>query len=354
MINILTIDLEDYFMVSAFESVVKRESWDRYESRIERNTYLVLNILAGCQPPSLRRGIDPLNNAFSFLQPTAHDSSDFPTTENPAPKIPVRATFFCLGWIAERYPHLIREIARQKHEIACHSYDHRLVYYIGHEQFREDIRKSKRILEDIIGQEVIGYRAPSYSITKKCLWALEILAEEGYKYDSSIFPIHHDRYGIPTAPRFPFMIDLNHGKDIRFIPLYGLNRANASTLTPHGINLPYPLGLEASSNVGLIEFPISTVKFLGANVPMGGGGYFRLLPYPIVKRGLRRINDEDETPFIFYIHPWEFDSGQPRFNNESSITKIRHYINLDKTRIKIENLLADFSFSSIKEIFYPI
>ena len=190
MINILTIDLEDYYMVSAFESVVKRDDWDKYESRIERNTQRLLDILD-----------EPLDTRHSAL------------------RTPVRATFFCLGWIAERYPDLIKEIHRQGHEIACHGYDHQLIYKLSPDQFRRDVRKSKELLEDIVGEEVIGYRAPSYSITRKSLWALEILAEEGYRYDSSIFPIHHDRYGIPDAPRFPFVIPLNGNSNLEFSSL---------------------------------------------------------------------------------------------------------------------------------------
>jgi len=301
VLNILTIDLEDYFMVSAFEDVVKREDWGNYESRIESNTYRLL---------------DMLNNQSSN---------------------PIRVTFFCIGWVAERYPKLIREIQGLGHEIACHSYDHRIVYSMTPGEFREDVRKSRKILEDIIGEEVIGYRAPSYSITNKSQWAFEVLAEEGFKYDSSIFPIHHDFYGFPNAPRFPFAISLNGNNEFEFSVLnVELNPTQNSTLITQNSNF-------------IIEYPISTVKLLGQNVPLSGGGYFRLFPYPMVKRGLNRINKKEGQPFIFYLHPWEIDLEQPRINGLSSRSSFRHYVNLKKTEFKFKKLLSDFEFSSIKE-----
>ena len=315
MLNILTIDLEDYFMVSAFEGVVKREDWENYESRIERNTYRLLDLLN-------------------------HSSCN-----------PIRATFFCIGWVAERHPQLIREIHRHGHEIACHSYDHRIIYKMTIDEFREDIRKSRKILEDIIGEEVIGYRAPSYSITNQSRWAFEILVEEGFRYDSSIFPIHHDLYGMPNAPRFPFLISLNGNNNVEFSTLNcEFNRVSlhrGSTAAPlEGI--PPNSGLRSQHD--LLEFPISTVKLFGQNVPLSGGGYFRLLPYSIVKRGLNRINNKEGQPFIFYLHPWEIDPEQPRINGLSPRSKFRHYVNLNKTEFKLKRLLSDFQFSSIKEL----
>ena len=282
MLNILTIDLEDYFMVSAFEGVVKREDWDKYESRIEHNTHRLLNILNG-----------------SFRNPQS------------AIRNPVRATFFCLGWVAERYPHLIREIHQQGHEIGCHSYDHRLVYGMTPDEFREDIRKSKRLLEDAIGAEVIGYRAPSYSITKNSLWAFEVLIEEGFKYDSSIFPIRHDRYGIPGWERFPHILQ--------------------------------------GPGQGLHEFPLSTWQVWGLNLPIAGGGYLRHLPYALTHNGILAVN-KGGHPVVIYLHPWEFDREQPR-EALSPLTSFRHYHNLGEAmEKKLKLLLHNFSFAPLAQV----
>lgn len=302
--NALTIDLEDYFMVSAFESVVKREGWHLHESRIERNTRKVLDILDGA-----------------------------------GGNTGVKATFFCLGWVGERYPYLIREIDRRGHEIACHSYDHQLVYRMTPEQFREDVSISKRILEDAAGKKVIGYRAPSYSITQKSLWALDILGEEGYRYDSSIFPIHHDRYGIPTAPRFPFLVKLDgNGGD-----------GTRSPADFERMPLWEPEPGEPCDDC-IVEYPISTVKMMGLNLPVSGGGYMRLLPYGVTRQGLAKINSAENKPFVFYMHPWEIDPEQPRMNRLSALSKFRHYINLDGTADKLERLLNDFNFSAMKDV----
>lgn len=299
--NILSVDLEDYFMVSAFENVVKRENWGEYESRIESNTYHLLDIL--------------------------NDSCLTP-----------KATFFCLGWVAERYLHLIKEIHQQGHEIACHGYAHKLIYNQSKEEFRSDVKKAKEILEDIIGSEVIGYRAPSYSITEESKWALEILAEEGFKYDSSIFPIHHDFYGMPDAPRFPFIISLNGTNNYEFSVLnYELNTFEISKLKTHNSKF-------------IIEFPISTVQLLGINFPISGGGYFRLFPYPFIKKGLKTINEIEERPFIFYLHPWEIDPGQPRVKDLPLRSRFRHYVNLNKTEFKFRKLLKDFQFSTVRDV----
>jgi polysaccharide deacetylase family protein (PEP-CTERM system associated) len=288
MLNILTIDVEDYFQVHAFSKCIRYQDWETYESRVERNTERLLEILGG-----------------------------------------VKATFFVLGWIAQRYPGLVRKIKEQGHEIASHGCDHQLVSSMSPDQFREDVRRSKSILEDIIGEAIIGYRAPNYSIGYHQLWALQILAEEGYRYDSSIYPIHHDTYGIPDAPRFPFVIPFKGNGDS---PLTASDCARK----------PY-----ADS---LIEFPLSTVRIGNLNIPMAGGGYFRLFPYDVVRRGLRRINRREERPFIFFLHPWEVDPEQPRIRGALMKSRFRHYLNLRRTERRFEKLVRDFPFSSAKEV----
>ena len=270
MLNILTIDIEDYYHVSAFESVVQRDDWGKFESRVVDNTMRILSIL----------------KAFN-----------------------TKATFFVLGWVAEQYPQIVKYIEQDGHEVASHSYDHRLIYDQSKEEFREDIRKTKAILESIISNEVLGYRATSYSITEKSLWALDILVEEGFLYDSSIFPIIHDIYGIPNAKRFPHII------------------------------------LDKEKN-RLWEFPLSTIRLLGANVPIAGGGYFRLFPYGFTRWAIRRLNKVGH-PAIVYIHPWEIDPHQPRLSG-SRISRFRHYTNLDKTETRLESLLQEFNFVPIR------
>jgi polysaccharide deacetylase family protein (PEP-CTERM system associated) len=223
-------------------------------------------------------------------------------------------------------------------------------------QFRDDIRNSKKILEDIIGEKVAGYRAPSYSITWESLWALEILVEEGYFYDSSIFPIHHDRYGIPKAPRFPFVVDFNGDSSFRFIPfdvgamLSGSNGSNIERSDTPTFNEESPLRLASDASRCLIEFPISTVHIFRQNLPISGGGYFRLFPYSLVKKGLKRINKVEKKPFTFYVHPWEFDPDQPRLKSLSFKSKFRHYINLEKTESKFRKLLRDFQFAPMRNV----
>lgn len=266
--NYLTIDVEDYYHVSAFEGVVRPEDWPSQESRVEKNTGKILNILA------------------------AHG---------------IKATFFVMGWVAERYPQLVRDIVTGGHEIGCHSYLHRRIYTLSSEEFREDTRKAKAILEEVSGRPVFGYRAPTYSITPKSLWALDILQGLGFRYDSSIFPIRHDMYGIPDAPRFPYK------------------------LPDHD----------------MMEYPISTALFLGRNIPVSGGGYFRLFPYWLTKAALRSINNNEGRPFIFYLHPWEVDPGQPRFTHASALSRFRHYNNLQKTEDRFGRLLKNFTFGPI-------
>jgi polysaccharide deacetylase family protein (PEP-CTERM system associated) len=272
IVNAFTVDVEDYYQVSGFEKHIPREQWDRWESRVEANTRRLLRLLD-------RNG--------------------------------VRATFFVLGWVGERYPHLVREIHRLGHEIGSHGFWHRLIYDQSPDDFREDLVRSRDLLEDTIGAPVINYRAPSFSITKESLWALEILAEEGFQVDSSIFPIHHDRYGIPGAER-------------------NLHRM----MTPVG---------------PLWEFPPSVARFAGLNVPVCGGGYFRLYPLPWTLYCLRRIN-RTRQPFICYVHPWEVDPGQPRIHAASRISRFRHYVNLGSNEQKLDRLLRRFRFGRVCDV----
>lgn len=269
--NILTIDVEDYFHVAALAKSISVSDWDNIASRVESNTQSLLTI-------------------FSSLG--------------------VKATFFVLGWVAERYPRLIKEIDAAGHEVASHGYSHQLIYNQTPTVFREETLKSKAILENIIGKPVKGYRAASYSITKKSLWALDVLADAGFVYDSSIFPVRHDNYGIPGSPTEP------HIKD-----------------TPNGNKL--------------IEFPLSTYRLLGQAIPVAGGGYFRLYPYWLSRFFYNSIN-KNNKPFVFYLHPWEIDPGQPRVK-ASWFSEFRHYNNLDKCEKRLSRLLNDFDFITMDE-----
>jgi polysaccharide deacetylase family protein (PEP-CTERM system associated) len=217
----------------------------------------------------------------------------------------VSATFFVLGWVAERHPALVRDICTRGHEVASHSYRHRLVYHLSPEQFREDARMAKEIIENITGTRVKGYRAPSYSIVKRSVWALDILAEEGYEYDSSIFPVHHDRYGMPDAERFPHVL-----------------RTGAGAIT---------------------EIPPSTYRIGGQNIPVAGGGYFRLFPWSLTKMAIKNINDKDNNMAMVYLHPWEIDPDQPRIKGRRS-AQLRHYINIRSTLPKLSACLNEFKF----------
>jgi polysaccharide deacetylase family protein (PEP-CTERM system associated) len=268
-LNALTIDVEDYYQVSAFESVVRFEDWSRYESRVERNTHRLLELL------------------------DEHRT---------------KATFFVLGWVAERCPKLIRGIAERGHEVASHGYSHRLVYLQTPEAFRDETRRSKKLIEDAAGCPIEGYRAASYSITRKSLWALRILEEEGFLYDSSIYPIHHDRYGLPDFPRFCHR-PLDDGR--------------------------------------LVEIPLSTVRLAGWNVPVAGGGYFRLFPYAVTRWAVRHLNEKEGQPAIVYLHPWEVDHDQPRMNG-SWLSRFRHYNNLEKTEPRLRLLLKEFRFDTLR------
>jgi polysaccharide deacetylase family protein (PEP-CTERM system associated) len=271
-VNAMTVDVEDYFQVSAFEQYIAYADWDRKELRVDRNVKRILDLFA------------------------RHD---------------VKATFFVLGWIAKRLPGMVREISAAGHEIASHGFKHTRVTQQERNDFRDDVTTTKRILEDVIGQEIIGYRAATYSITESNLWALDVLAETGHRYSSSIYPIKHDLYGMPAAPRFRFEV-------------------GAKKLT---------------------EIPITTVVMLGRNWPCGGGGYFRLFPYPLSKWALRHVNEVEEESAVFYFHPWEIDPGQPRVSGVSSKTRFRHYFNLHKLESRIAKLLRDFRWNRLDEVF---
>ena len=270
VVNAMTVDVEDYYQVSVFDGLIPRSEWPRMESRVVANTERLLRIF---------------------------DDAG------------VRATFFVLGCVAEREPALVRTIAIHGHEVASHGYAHRLVYDLTPAMFRDDVRRSKALLEEASGQEVLGYRAPSYSITPRSLWAIDVLIEEGFQYDTSIFPIHHDRYGIPVSPRHP----------------YRLERAN-------GV---------------IVEAPASTARWSFLNMPVAGGGYFRILPYWWTKWGIARINRLEQRAAIFYIHPWELDPGQPRLS-AGFLSRFRHYRHLDQTEERLNRLLSDFRFGTMR------
>jgi len=271
-INAFTVDVEDYYHVAALAPAIPRQSWDQHESRVEANTERLLALLA------------------------EHG---------------VRGTFFVLGWVAERSPGLVRRIAEAGHEIACHGYSHQLVYRQSPEEFRDETTRAKGCLEDIIGQAVQGYRAASFSVTRASLWALDVLIDLDFRYDSSIFPIRHDRYGLPGA-------------------------------------IPEPHLLDAPSGRTLAEFPMSTASFLGLRVPVSGGGYFRILPYWLTRAGLRQINERHGQPFTFYLHPWEVDPGQPRIR-VGALSRFRHYTNLERCEGRLRRLLTEFAFTTMRD-----
>jgi len=268
--NALTIDVEDYFHVAALSKSISVHDWSNIPSRVEKNTNLLLELFD---------------------------------------KYSVKATFFILGWVAERYPQLIKDIDSQGHEVACHGYSHQLIYTQTLETFKEETRRSKHILEDIVGKQINGYRAASYSITNRSLWALDILAEAGFTYDSSIFPVYHDNYGIPDSPGEPYVLKTSRGSQ-------------------------------------LVEFPLSTYRIFGYALPVAGGGYFRLYPYWLSKYFYKRLNKANK-PFVFYLHPWEVDPDQPRVK-ASWLSEFRHYNNLDVCERRLESLLKDFSFVSMQ------
>ncbi len=275
-VNAMTVDVEDYFHVAALAEVISRKDWATMEYRAERNTDRLLEIFA------------------------QHN---------------VSATFFVLGWVTQRSPGLVRRIHAAGHEIACHGLTHELVYKQTPEVFRAETRDSKAMLEDAIGVPVHGYRAASYSITAESLWALDILCELGFRYDSSIFPIAHDRYGIPGASTRPGRIRSPNGSEI-------------------------------------VEFPLTTRKVMGVRVPVAGGGYFRLLPYWFTRWALRGVNEQDQLPFVFYLHPWEIDPTQPRVR-ASALSRFRHYNNLEVCEARLQSLLRDFRFSTMRQLLRP-
>jgi polysaccharide deacetylase family protein (PEP-CTERM system associated) len=272
ILNALTIDVEEHFQVHAFETVIDRSAWDRYPSRVVPNTRRILRLLA---------------------------------------EYDVQATFFVLGWVADRYPYLVKEIAASGHEVATHGYWHELIYRQTPAEFAADLRQSlDAIGRACVGLQPAGYRAPAFSITKQSLWALEILRDHSIIYDSSIFPLAaHDRYGINGANRFANMIRDN-----------------------------------------LWEFPVSTIRMGKQNLPVAGGGYFRLFPLPVTRRAIRSLNKQGH-PAIIYLHPWEFDPDQPRIPDAPLLSRFRHYVNLNKTESRLQKLLNEFKFAPMCEVF---
>jgi len=272
MVNAFTVDVEDYFQVAALASAISRESWPQQEYRVERNTERLLELLE---------------------------------------ERSVRGTFFVLGWVADRSPGLVRRIAASGHEIACHGYSHELIYRQSPAEFREETARAKGLLESATGQAVLGYRAASFSIVRETLWALDDLIDLGFRYDSSIFAIRHDRYGIPDASPFPGTVTAPSGRSI-------------------------------------LEFPMAPARLLGLKVPVTGGGYFRIFPYGLTRAGLKRINAAGR-PFAFYLHPWEIDPDQPRVR-VGALSRFRHYTNLSRCQARLRRLLAEFSFRPMREV----
>lgn len=272
--NALTIDVEDYFQVAAFAGQIKPEDWPSYPSRVDRNVRVLLDLLA------------------------RHE---------------VKATFFTLGWIAERHPDLIKAIVANGHELASHGYGHVPVYSQDPNEFRKDVERTKAILEDLASAPIRGYRAASFSVRDDMTWVFEQLAEAGHTYSSSIYPVRHDIYGSPNAPRFP-------------------HRPKADS--------------------GVLEIPISTVSLIGRNWPCGGGGYFRLLPYAYFKWAIKRMNVLEQHPSVFYLHPWEVDPDQPRVARAPIKSKFRHYLNLSRMEQRLSRLLRDFSWTTMSKAFH--
>ncbi|ATE60941.1 XrtA system polysaccharide deacetylase [Thauera sinica] len=269
--NAFTCDVEDYFQVSALAPHFPRDTWENVPCRVERNVERILQML----------------------------------DEHGA-----RGTFFTLGWVADRFPQLVRRIADAGHEVASHGYAHERASALTPGAFTADISLAKAVLEDITGRAVTGYRAPSFSIGEANLWAHDCIAEAGYRYSSSVYPVRHDHYGIPDAPRFPWRLEN-----------------------------------------GLVEVPVTTLRAFGRNWPAGGGGFFRLLPYFVSRWQIARVNAQDRQPAIFYFHPWEIDPGQPRVRDAAARTRFRHYVNLERTESRLERLLSDFSWGRADEVF---
>lgn len=272
-LNAFSVDVEDWYQVADFDAVVPFERWDDYESRVRTNTDRVLALL----------------DEFG-----------------------VKGTFFILTWNAERYPDIVRRIHAAGHEVASHGYAHRIVYEQTREQFRADVERAKKTLEDLIGEAVLGYRAPSFSFTAKSQWGPDVLLDLGFRYDSSVFPVKDSLYGMPDAERFPYVIRERDGRR-------------------------------------LVEFPITTTELFGRNLPLGGGGYLRLLPYVYMKWGMRRVNRSEGKGTVVYIHPWEIDPGQPRMKTAGRRGFSSHYVNLARTEGKLRRLLRDFRFAPMRD-----
>ena len=269
--NALTIDVEDYFQVSAFAPHIRREDWDARECRVEANVDRILALLA---------------------------------------ERDTRATFFTLGWVAERYPQLVRRIVAGGHELASHGYGHQRASELNREELWQDVSRAKQLLEDLSGRAVPGYRAPSFSIGTGNLWAFDVLARAGHRYSSSIYPIRHDHYGMPDAPRFAYRLDN-----------------------------------------GMLEVPVTTLRLLSRNLPSSGGGYFRLLPYALSRWMIGRVNRQDREAAVFYFHPWELDTGQPRIPGIGAKTRFRHYVNIPRMERRLGALLRDFRWGRMDDIF---
>jgi polysaccharide deacetylase family protein (PEP-CTERM system associated) len=269
----MTVDVEDWFQVQAFAGTIDRADWENLPRRVEANTDRFLKMFADAG---------------------------------------IHATFFTLGWVADRHPELIRRIVAGGHELASHGYGHRLAHEQTPEDFRQDVGRARRLLEDKSGTHVVGYRAPTFSINKRNPWAFGILADEGHTYSSSLYPIQHDLYGTPDAPRVPHRV----------------------------------------ANARLVEIPMTTVRLAGRNLPCAGGGYFRLLPYALFRMGLRRANQD--SPGMFYTHPWEIDPGQPRNNAAPRMARFRHYVNIGRTEARIGNLLRDFRWGRVDDVFADV
>lgn len=269
IVNAFSIDVEDWFQVAAFAPYIDRKDWDTLECRVERNVDLLLELLD---------------------------------------KHGVKATFFTLGWIAERYPEMIRRIVKGGHELASHGYGHHMIQELSEERFRQDVTRAKGLLEDLGGVSIMGYRAPSFSIGRNTLWALDVLAQTGHRYSSSIYPIRHDLYGMPEAPRF------------------------------------------AHARSGLIEIPATSICLMQRNLPASGGGYFRLLPYRLSRWSVRRVNEVDRQAAVFYCHPWEIDPEQPRVRQASVKSRFRHYVNQARMLGKIDRLLGDFKWGTVSDV----
>lgn len=274
-VNAFSVDVEDWYQVADFDAVVGGiDRWDGYESRVGRATDAVLALMdeAGA-----------------------------------------KGTFFVLTWNAERHPEIVRRIASSGHEVACHGYGHQLVYDLSPEQFRSDVTRAKATLEDLVGGPVIGYRAPSFSITARSLWAFDVLLDCGFRYDSSVFPVKDSLYGLPDAQRFPYVVREHDGRR-------------------------------------LLEFPITTTPAFGRNLPLGGGGYLRMLPYGYLAWGMRRVNHDERQPAVVYVHPWEVDPGQPRMKTAGRRGFSTHYVGLAATERKLRRLLRDFRFAPIRDV----